>query len=126
MLPVFRICRFLDPTVSKRSPTKIWKSPVLAAVANIASTRTRSAAGSSDVKTPTGPTQELARGPTAGDLEQIRRPTSRRTLRAEPFDDQEEFEVRKYHQEQAFQQSPAGMDVTGVPSALRSRTSGGR
>ena len=126
MLANFQIRRFLDPTVPKRSPTKIWKSPVHAAVANIASTRTRSAAGCTDRKSPTGPTQERARGRETGDLEQIRRPTTWSTLRAEPFEDQEEFEVQKYRQWQAFQQCQAGMDVTGVPSALRSRTSSGR
>ena len=126
MLANFQIWRLLVPTVPKRSPTKIWKSPVHAAVANIASTRTRSAAGSSDVKFRKRATQERAHDRETGDLEQIRRPTTWETLRAELSEDQEEFEVRKYHQEQAFQQSPAGMDVAGVPSALRSRTSSGR
>ena len=95
-------------------------------MASIASARARSDAGSSDSRTRIRPTQERARGRETGDLEQIRRPTTWETLRAELSEDQEELEVRKYHQWQAFQQSQERMDVAGVPSALLSRTSSGR
>ena len=83
MLPVIRMCRFPYRKARKRTRTEIRRSRAQAAVANIASTRMRLDAGSSNSLPRISQTQERAQGPTAGDLEQTVIPQSCRKARVQ-------------------------------------------
>ena len=104
----FRKSRFSNRTVRKRSRTKIRTLRVRAAVANIASTRTRSAAGSSDSRRGISQTQERAHGRSAGDLEQTAIRTSCRKARVsteiEETNPDEQKCLQDQHQQQVQQQ----------------------
>ena len=100
----FRKSRFSSRTARKRSRTKIRTLRARAAVANIASTRTRSAAGCSRRRRRISQTQERAHGRSAGDLVQTAIRTSCRKARVSIEIEETNPDEQKYLQDQYQQQ----------------------